>query len=33
MSHLRFGPEPIVAPYLVEAAHYLGIHQASYISK
>lgn len=33
VSHLRFGPQPISAPYLVDAAHYIGVHQAPYLSK
>lgn len=33
VSHLRFGPEPIHAPYLVGAAHYLGVHQETYFAK
>ncbi len=27
VSHLRFGPEPIDAPYLVDAARFVGCHQ------
>lgn len=26
-SHLRFGPEPINAPYLIEQAHFVACHQ------
>ena len=33
VSHLRFGPDPISAPYLVHQAHYLGVHQAHYLGK
>lgn len=33
VSHLRFGPEPIKAPWLVDMAHYIGVHQAAYFSK
>ncbi|GAB4824108.1 hypothetical protein N2152v2_011154 [Parachlorella kessleri] len=33
VSHLRFGPDPISAPYLVHRAHYLGVHQAHYLAK
>ncbi len=33
VSHLRFGPEPIEAPYLVGQAHYIGVHQMVYFSK
>ena len=27
ISHLRFGPEPIDAPYLIEEADFVGVHQ------
>jgi len=27
VSHLRFGPEPIRAPYLVQSANFIGCHQ------
>uniref|UniRef100_A0A7S0RJ95 pyruvate dehydrogenase (NADP(+)) n=2 Tax=Chlamydomonas leiostraca TaxID=1034604 RepID=A0A7S0RJ95_9CHLO len=33
VSHLRFGPEPITASYLVEQADYLAVHHASYMNK
>ena len=26
-SHLRFGPEPIVAPYFITKANFIGVHQ------
>ncbi|MDO5710217.1 MAG: pyruvate:ferredoxin (flavodoxin) oxidoreductase [Micrococcales bacterium] len=29
VSHLRFGPEPIQAPYLIERAHFIGCHHMS----
>ena len=32
-SHLRFGPAPIRAPYLVQQAHYIGVHQSTYAAK
>lgn len=28
VSHLRFGPDPIEAPYLVRTAGFVGVHQA-----
>ncbi|MFP4358036.1 MAG: pyruvate:ferredoxin (flavodoxin) oxidoreductase [Puniceicoccaceae bacterium] len=33
VSHLRFGPEPIEAPYLVNAARFVGCHQFSFIDR
>lgn len=33
VSHLRFGPKPIHAPFLVDMAHYIGVHQEVYFSK
>ncbi|GAB4822569.1 hypothetical protein N2152v2_009615 [Parachlorella kessleri] len=33
VSHLRFGPEHINAPYLVQQAHYIGVHQMTYFTK
>mmetsp|Transcript_3531 Transcript_3531/g.8271 ORF Transcript_3531/g.8271 Transcript_3531/m.8271 type:complete len:1929 (-) Transcript_3531:295-6081(-) len=33
ISHLRFGPEQIKAPYLVKNANYIGIHKESYIGR
>lgn len=33
VSHLRFGPHSIAAPWLVDMAHYVGVHQAAYWSK
>ncbi|CAK9099419.1 unnamed protein product [Durusdinium trenchii] len=32
ISHLRFGPKPIHAPYNVRAADYLAVHKPSYVS-
>src|SRR5690606_2790045 len=26
VSHLRFGPEPVASPYLIEAAEFVGVH-------
>ncbi|EFN55341.1 hypothetical protein CHLNCDRAFT_134349 [Chlorella variabilis] len=33
VSHLRFGPKQIRAPWLVDMAHYVGVHQQQYWSK
>ncbi len=33
VSHLRFGPEPIRAPYLIENADFVGCHQFSFIDR
>lgn len=33
VSHLRFGPQPIRAPYNVSSADYLAIHKESYVNK
>ncbi|MDX8408004.1 MAG: 2-oxoacid:acceptor oxidoreductase family protein, partial [Mariprofundaceae bacterium] len=33
VSHLRFGPEPIRAPYLVDSANFIACHKASFISQ
>ncbi len=33
ISHLRFGPEPIEAPYLIESADFIGCHQFQFIEK
>jgi pyruvate-ferredoxin/flavodoxin oxidoreductase len=32
-SHLRFGPDPIRAPYLVTAANVIGVHQFRFLDK
>ena len=32
-SHLRFGPDPIRAPYLVQAADFVACHNPSYVNK
>ena len=31
ISHLRFGPNPIRAPYLIESANFIACHKASFI--
>jgi pyruvate-ferredoxin/flavodoxin oxidoreductase len=33
VSHLRFGPEPIRAPYLIERANFIACHQWEFIEK
>ena len=33
ISHLRFGADPIKAPYLVEQADFVGIHQFGLLSR
>jgi pyruvate-ferredoxin/flavodoxin oxidoreductase len=33
VSHLRFGPEPIRAPYLVSNARFVGCHQFSFLDR
>ncbi|MDP2904001.1 MAG: pyruvate:ferredoxin (flavodoxin) oxidoreductase [Methylovulum sp.] len=33
VSHLRFGPEPIRAPYLVQKAQFIGCHQFNFLFK
>ncbi|MFQ5409631.1 MAG: pyruvate:ferredoxin (flavodoxin) oxidoreductase, partial [Anaerolineales bacterium] len=33
VSHLRFGPEPIRAPYLVQSANFIGCHQFSFLER
>lgn len=33
VSHLRFGPRPIRAPYLVESAHFIGVHQPLFLER
>ena len=32
-SHLRFGPDPIRAPYLVTGANFVGCHQFRFLGK
>jgi len=31
-SHLRFGPEPIRAPYLIESANFIACHQFTFVN-
>jgi pyruvate-ferredoxin/flavodoxin oxidoreductase len=33
VSHLRFGPRPIRAPYLVQAANFVACHQFSFLER
>ncbi len=33
ISHLRFGPDPIHAPYLVQTAQFIGCHQFNFLFK
>jgi pyruvate-ferredoxin/flavodoxin oxidoreductase len=33
ISHLRFGPEPIEAPYLIQQADFIGIHQFQFLER
>ncbi|MCB0668484.1 MAG: pyruvate:ferredoxin (flavodoxin) oxidoreductase [Saprospiraceae bacterium] len=33
ISHLRFGPEPIHAPYLIEKANFVACHQFNFLEK
>jgi pyruvate-ferredoxin/flavodoxin oxidoreductase len=33
ISHLRFGPEPIRAPYLITRANFMGIHQPVFLER
>ncbi|MDO9103811.1 MAG: pyruvate:ferredoxin (flavodoxin) oxidoreductase [Methylovulum sp.] len=33
VSHLRFGPEPIHAPYLIQTAQFIGCHQFNFLFK
>jgi Pyruvate/2-oxoacid:ferredoxin oxidoreductase gamma subunit len=33
VSHLRFGPQPLEASYLIGQADYLAVHHQSYIHK
>ncbi len=33
VSHLRFGPRPIEAPYLISSARFIGCHQFSFIDR
>lgn len=33
VSHLRFGHTPIMAPYLIDAADFVAVHNQSYVHK
>lgn len=33
VSHLRFGPDPIDMPYLIQSANFIGIHQFGFIGR
>jgi len=33
VSHLRFGPEPIMSPYLISKANFVACHQFSFLEK
>ncbi|NOQ77456.1 MAG: pyruvate:ferredoxin (flavodoxin) oxidoreductase [Methylococcaceae bacterium] len=33
ISHLRFGPDPIKAPYLLQQANFIGCHQFNFVFK
>ena len=33
ISHLRFGPQPIHAPYLLESAHFVACHQPGFLDR
>ncbi len=33
VSHLRFGPRPVRAPYLVSQAHFIGCHQPLFLER
>src|SRR5579863_3231825 len=33
ISHLRFGPDPIQAPYLIQQASFVGLHQFQFITR
>jgi pyruvate-ferredoxin/flavodoxin oxidoreductase len=33
VSHVRFGPDPIDAPYLISQAHFIACHQFNFIEK
>ncbi|SMF94915.1 pyruvate-ferredoxin/flavodoxin oxidoreductase [Methylomagnum ishizawai] len=33
VSHVRFGPEPIEAPYLIQKASFIGCHQFNFVEK
>ncbi|MDR1438328.1 MAG: pyruvate:ferredoxin (flavodoxin) oxidoreductase [Puniceicoccales bacterium] len=33
VSHLRFGPRPIRAPYLIDSARFIGCHQFAFLNR
>src|SRR4051812_14585122 len=33
VSHLRFGPQPIHAPYLIDQAHFVACHQPNFLER
>jgi Pyruvate/2-oxoacid:ferredoxin oxidoreductase gamma subunit/NAD-dependent dihydropyrimidine dehydrogenase PreA subunit len=33
VSHLRFGPDPIRSPYLVQSANFIGCHQFNFLDR
>jgi len=33
VSHLRFGPQPIQAPYLIQQSSFVGIHQFQFVER
>ncbi len=33
ISHLRFGPQPITAPYLISAANFVACHQFNFVER
>jgi len=33
VSHLRFGPDPIRAPYLIDSANFIACHKATFITQ
>ncbi len=33
ISHLRFGPEPIRSPYLIQKADFVGVHQFGFLER
>ena len=33
VSHLRFGPKPIRAPYLIDSTNFLGCHQTMFVGR
>ncbi len=33
VSHLRFGPDPIHSPYLIQASNFIGCHQAVFLDQ